>query len=232
MKKIWKRLLMFGLLLPVIPVFGIPEAGDSDTGGNEDDGKDGGDGKDGKDGAGKDNDGAEGKKDDSTTGSKKDKEQDKLFTQDELDSVISRRLERERKTWEQKIEAEKKKAAMTEADRLKAEKEEAEKKVATVTEKATQRLIKSEVIMQASKLNIIDSEAAFLLLDHTGITVEDDTDEVRGVKKALELLVKSKPYLVKAKDTEQKKTGDDQADDKGGKGHRTMNSLIRRAAGR
>lgn len=182
-----------------------------------------------------------GDKDDS--GDKKDNDQDndqdgggdtgkktgeKSFTQEDLDKIIRDRIKRERKAWEQKIEDEKKKAAMTESERLKAEKEESEKKAQSIIERANQRLIRSEVIAQAAGLKIIDPEAAFALMDKTDVKVEDD-DRVTGVKEALEDLVKSKPYLVGKANV--KKTGDDQSDDKSKKSGSSMNDLIRKAAG-
>jgi hypothetical protein len=153
----------------------------------------------------------------------------RTFTQDELDAIVRDRIKRERKLWTQKIEDEKKKAAMTEAERLKTEKDQAEKIAAEAIERANRRLIRSEVVAQAAKLNIVDPDAAYALMDKEIVKVEDD-DTVTGVKKALEDLVKSKPYLVGTK--EAKKTGDDQGDDKGSKGGFNMNDLIRRAAGR
>jgi hypothetical protein len=77
-------------------------------------------------------------------------------------------------------------------------------------------------------LNIVDPDAAYVLMDKTGIEVEDD-DRVTGVKEALEDLVKSKPYLVGKANA--KKTGDDQSDDKSKKSGSSMNDLIRKAAG-
>jgi hypothetical protein len=177
------------------------------------------------------------------SGDKKDNDQDndqdgggdtgkktgeKSFTQEDLDKIIRDRIKRERKAWEQKIEEEKKKAAMSESERLKAEKEEAEKKATAAVERANQRLIRSEVIAQAAELNIVDPDAAYVLMDKTGIEVEDD-DRVTGVKEALEDLVKSKPYLVGKANA--KKTGDDQSDDKSKKSGSSMNDLIRKAAG-
>ena len=153
----------------------------------------------------------------------------RTFTQDELDAIVKDRVKRERKSWEQKIKEEKEKAAMSEAERLKAEKEEAEKNATAAIERANQRLIRSEVIAQAAKLNIVDPDAAYALMNKEDVKVEDD-DTVTGVKKSLEALIKAKPYLVGSTDT--KKTGDDQRDDKGSKGGFSMNDFIRKAAGR
>ncbi len=185
----------------------------------------GGDGK-GDKGDGPDTGGDKGKnKDGGDTGDKGGR----TFTQDELDAIVRDRVRRERKGWEQKIKEEKEKAAMSEAERLKAEKEEAEKNATAAIERANQRLIRSEVIAQAAKLNIVDPDAAYALMNKEDVKVEDD-DTVTGVKKSLEALIKAKPYLVGSTDT--KKTGDDQRDDKGSKGGFSMNDLIRKAAGR
>jgi len=195
--------------------------GDADDSDKDDTSKD-------KDDAGKkdgdaDQDGGDGGDDEKKSG-------EKIFTQDDLNKVLKDRLKRERKAWEQKIEDEKKKAAMTESDRLKAEKDESEKKASGTIERTNQRLIRSEVMAQAAALKIIDPDAAFALMEKTGIEVEDD-DSVTGVKSALETLVKAKPYLVGSKDPT-KKTGDDQGDDKSKKSGFSMNDLIRKAAGR
>ena len=200
-----------------------------DTGGDDKDTKDSGDA-----GGNKEKDVKDDQKDQDSGdagGAGDDKDDDKLFTQGELDAILARRLDRAEKKWQEKMESEKKKAAMTEAERLKTEKEEAEKKAAAATERANQRLIRSEVISQAAKLNIVDPDAAYALMDRDGIAV-DDEDNVKGVKEALAVLVKSKPYLVKQEDKGYKKTGDNQGDDKGKKGAFSMNDLIRKAAGR
>lgn len=197
---------------------------------------DGGDAGDAGSDAGGDGKGDKG--DDPDTGGDKGKNKDggdtgdkggRTFTQDELDAIVRDRVRRERKGWEQKIKEEKEKAAMSEAERLKAEKEEAEKNATAAIERANQRLIRSEVIAQAAKLNIVDPDAAYALMNKEDVKVEDD-DTVTGVKKSLEALIKAKPYLVGSTDT--KKTGDDQRDDKGSKGGFSMNDLIRKAAGR
>lgn len=186
----------------------------------------GGAGDAGSDAGGEGDGGDKGKnKDGGDTGDKGGR----TFTQDELDAIVKDRVKRERKSWEQKIKEEKEKAAMSEAERLKAEKEEAEKNATAAIERANQRLIRSEVIAQAAKLNIVDPDAAYALMSKEDVKVEDD-DTVTGVKESLEALIKAKPYLVST--TSSKKTGDDQGDDKGSKGGFNMNDLIRRAAGR
>ncbi len=171
-----------------------------------------------------------GKKDDKDGGDAGKKTDVRTFSQDELNAIIKDRIQRERASWEKKIEDEKKKAAMTESERLKAEKEETEKKAKAMMDRANERLIRAEVIAQATALKIVDADAAYALMSREGVSVEED-GQVIGVKAALESLIKAKPYLVRtAVDT--KKTGDDQSDDKGKKGGFSMNDLIRKAAGR
>ncbi len=237
MTKSWKRFLMQLLLLPVMPILGM--SGGSGSGGDADDpdkkDHDGGDAgddqkKDPKDtsSSGDPEDKKEGEGKDTDTD---DKDADKLFSQEELDAIITKRLVRERKAWEQKMEKERKKAAMSEAERLKTEKEDAEKRAENAIAEANTRLIRSEVIAQSVELDIVDSEAAYALMEKDDISVEDD-GTVKGVKEALKLLIKAKPYLVKKADASPKKTGDDQSKDKGKKPILSMNDLIRKAAGR
>lgn len=218
--------------------FSDDDGGGSDTGDttqNDDTGKDtdtGGDKKDDKDSGNAGDDDNKNKPDGSDagdTGDDKDGADDKTFTQEELDDIISKRLNRERKKWKEDLEKEKKKAAMDENERLKAEKEDAEKGAQEAIGKANERLIRAEVIAQAASLDVVDPAAAFALMDKEGVEVDDDGN-VKGVDKALKSLVKEKPYLVQKKDT--KKAGDDQGDDKGNKGGFSMNDLIRKAAGR
>ena len=62
---------------------------------------------------------------------------------------------------------------------------------------ADNRLISVEVRAVGAELNIIDIDAAFALMDKSGVAVGED-GSVTGVKEALEALTAAKPYLVKA----------------------------------
>lgn len=93
------------------------------------------------------------------------------------------------------------KAARAKADEEKSEldkareaatKAEAEKQAAL--ERANDRLIRAEVKSVAADLSIVDGEAAYALMDRSGVAV-DDQGNVTGVKEALEALLESKPYL-------------------------------------
>lgn len=74
--------------------------------------------------------------------------------------------------------------ATEERTRLERELEDAKKATAEI-------MVKSQVFAEAGKLGIIDPDAAFRLLDLSEI---DD----KGVRKALDKLVKEKPYLLKS----------------------------------
>lgn len=95
-------------------------------------------------------------------------------------------------------------AQMTELEKAQAEKadalkkaEEAEQARTTTEAKALERLMRAEVISAASRLNFNDPADAWLYIDRTAIKVTDD-DDFEGIDKALEVVVKAKPYLVKS----------------------------------
>ena len=96
---------------------------------------------------------------------------------------------------------------------------------------ANKKLILAEVKSQAVGLKIIDSDAAYSLMEKNDIEVDDDGN-VTGVKESLEKLIENKKYLVKGStDNDNKNVGDDQQG-KGNKGTSLdMNALIRKSAG-
>ena len=138
---------------------------------------------------------------------------DKMVPQSELNRVagtvrIEERkkweaeLAKERKKWETefaaKVDEERKKAAMTETERLKAEKEAAEKKAQDAMRTANERLLRAEVKATAVALDIVDPDAAYALMDRDAVSVGDD-GTIKGVEDALKALIKDKPYLLRQK---------------------------------
>lgn len=122
----------------------------------------------------------------------------KLFTQEELDAIIAKRLARERRQWEQQLEEERKKAAMTEAERLRAEKEEAERRAQAAIEAANQRAIRAEARVQAAALGVRPERLDYVLrlLDLSEIEVgEDGTPDAGAIKQAVEQLLRDLPEL-------------------------------------
>jgi hypothetical protein len=150
-----------------------------------------------------------------TTPGEAEKKPVKTFTEDELNEIIKKRLERERKKYEgfdeikaeyerlKKAEEERKQAEMTELERLQAklaelekQAQEAEQAKSQALEAANKRLIKSEFRLIAKELGV-RSEAlddAFVLADLSAVEVDEDGN-VKGVKEAVEALKKAKPYL-------------------------------------
>lgn len=61
--------------------------------------------------------------------------------------------------------------------------------------KANDRLIAAEIRETGARIGLIDPEAAFTLMDKSGVAV-DDNGSVSGVREALDALVAQKPYLV------------------------------------
>lgn len=207
----FKKVLLTLLLGPLIPIIGVP----GDSTGTEDTGT--GD---------ENNNGDESTKEPESS----KQEETKLFSQAELDSIVTKRIARERKKYKDDLEAEKQKADMTEAEKLKAEKADALKAADERSQKADQRLIKAEIKYISAKLNIIDPDAAAKLISLEDIEVDDDGN-VKGVEKALKLLIKEKSYLVK--NGQPQKGGDDQNNQNNQQPTSgiSMNTLIRRAAG-
>jgi len=121
------------------------------------------------------------------------KESAKTFTQEDVDSILSKRLARERKAWEQQLEEERKKAAMTETERLKAESEQKVKEWEEKYKTATERILKAEVKAAAAEMGIVDPEVAFLLLK-----TDEVNEDFSNVKDLLVEVIKEKPYLKKS----------------------------------
>ncbi|WP_257130577.1 phage scaffolding protein [Bacillus toyonensis] len=143
----------------------------------------------------------------------------KTFTQDELDEIVKKRLERERnKSAEQygdydnvkaklaeyeKAEEERKKQEMTAIERLQAEKEEADKKALEASEaaqkaqeKANARILNTEIKSMARALDANDPGDVLALLDKSAIQF-DENGNYQGVEEAVNALKDSKPWMFK-----------------------------------
>lgn len=137
------------------------------------------------------------------------------MTQEEFDAKIAERLARDRKKYSdyddvktkladfEKADEERRKAAMTEQERLQAEKaesdrkaQEAETKAQQALEAANQRLVKAEFRVLARELGVRPDalDDAFVLADKSAVKVGED-GTVEGVKDVIEALIKAKPFL-------------------------------------
>lgn len=151
-------------------------------------------------------------------------QQEKTFTQSELDDLIAKRLERERKKfdkyadydelktkaseYEAKLE-EQRQADMTETQKAQEQAkkfEEQYKELAAQLEaertKARQDKVRFEFTKVASSANIIDVDAAIALSDLSAVTIDED-GKVVGVDDVIKALVENKPYLVAQKKQQQ-----------------------------
>jgi len=141
----------------------------------------------------------------------------KTYTQEEINDIIAKRLERERKKfadyedvkakaseYEAKLE-EQRLAELSEKERA----EELAKKFETELNELKSQLeakenaireqaIKNEFIKVATSANIIDIDAAIALSDLSAVSIGDD-GAVVGVDDVIKTLVEHKPYLVAKK---------------------------------
>ncbi|MCY8347603.1 phage scaffolding protein [Bacillus haynesii] len=140
---------------------------------------------------------------------------EKTFTQAELDEILNKRLEREKKkqaeleekakrlTELEKAEEERKKAEMSEAERLRAEKEEAAKKAEEASEKAkkaeesaNQRIINTELRAIARSLNANDPNQVLALLDKSAVQIDEDGNVI-GAEEVVAAFKESSPWMFK-----------------------------------
>lgn len=160
------------------------------------DGGDGGSGGGGEDSQGGTGSGDEGKGDEGNKGNEKN------FTQAELNRILAK----QKKELLESIEAEKKKAAMTESERLKAEKEEAEKKAKQSMDAANARMVAAEAKAAAIALGVKPDKVTYLLklADLSAIEpAEDGSIDVKAVNAAIETVLKDLPELKGSTGTQQ-----------------------------
>lgn len=82
----------------------------------------------------------------------------------------------------------------SEVEKITEEKVKLERVLADRDREAAESAVKMQVIAEASKLNIVDSEMAYLALDLSSL----DSEDPKSISKALSSLVKDKPYLLKS----------------------------------
>lgn len=209
-----KKLFKILFLGPLIPLIGVPEDGD----------------------------GEESKTDDSTNvddlktdddsnknDSDSSKEDEKLYSAAELESKIQKRLKRDRIQQRKIFDDEIAKDNLTEVEKIKLERDNAKKEAEEVIKNANNQLIKATVKEFAVKLNIIDSDAAYALMNLDNVEIENG--KVSGVEESLKELIKNKTYLVKQVSNDNKNIGDDQSGGTKTKNN-SINDWIRKAAGR
>lgn len=126
----------------------------------------------------------------------------RTFTQDEVNRLQgqARRDERAKYSDYQKLRDraqradELEAAQLSDAEKMEARAVDAERRAVDAQEQIASAMISAEVKVRASQLGIVDPDAAFLLLDKTGVTY-DASAGVAGVDDALTQLLEAKPYL-------------------------------------
>ena len=85
-------------------------------------------------------------------------------------------------------------AQLSEAEKLAQRAAEAEKAADEANQKIATAYISSEVKVKAAQAGIIDPDAAYVLMDRSGVTYDPDNG-VTGVDEAITQLLEEKPYL-------------------------------------
>lgn len=170
---------------------------------------------------------------------------EKTFTQTELDDIIAKRLARDREKFSdyddiksqldefKKAEDEKKKSEMSELERLQSEleaKEAAEqtmaKELESVKERIKEQNIHNEFIKAATSKNIAYVDAAIKLADLSEVEVDED-GTVSGIDKVIEGLIEGNPFLVEKKKPKEIGGGSNLEDEHDGK---TSEQMLEEAA--
>ena len=171
----------------------------------------------------------------------------KTFTEDEVNEIIKKRLERERKKYAdyddlkaqleqfRQAEEERKRAEMTELERYKADLEKAlnerqtfEQELAKLRESIKQERIKNAFITAATNANIAYIDDAYRLADLSAVTIDEDGNVV-GMEDVIKALVEHKPFLLAQAKKEPKPIGES-TNPKNDKSDKSAEQLLREAA--
>lgn len=167
--------------------------------------------------AGDDNGGGDNGAGDGDPEDKKPDDSVKTFTQEELDEIVAKRLERERKKYADHDELKTKLTELEEAAEQRrlaelSEKERAEElakkyeqekaelaaQLSEYQKKVEREKITNAFIVEAQAAGIAYVEDALKLADFTGVKIEDGA--VNGIKDVVSELVESKPFLLPAQE--------------------------------
>jgi len=177
------------------------------------------------------------------------KQPEKTFTQAELDEIVAKRLQRERKKYEkfadyddlkkkaeeyERVLEEKRLAELSEKERLEeiakkyeSEKQTLEQQLTELRETIKREKIVNEFIKVATALNVAYIDDALKLADLSAVTV--DEEGVKGVKEAVEALVQHKPFLLAQAKKEPKTIGNPSNPNPNEAAQKTAEQLLKEA---
>lgn len=127
-------------------------------------------------------------------------EEEKQFSQTDLDAAIEKRLARERKKWERESKQQTTKQPPAAEEGTKQEKDDGAEKLS----KANAHLVKSEAKAAAIAVGVKPEKVPYVvkLADLDGIDVdEDDGPDTEAIKKAIDKVLKDMPELKAAQET-------------------------------
>lgn len=128
---------------------------------------------------------------------------DKTFTQAELDRIVQDRLARQKSQFADYDDIKARAAKFdeleeqnkTELQKAQDRAAELERQAAESTQKAKDALLRSAVVAEAARQNVVDPDAALALLDRDSLVLNDEGSPT-NIAEAMDSLLKAKPYLV------------------------------------
>jgi hypothetical protein len=157
-------------------------------------------------GADGDDDGDDGKRDDKGGKGDDDKGGDaaRSFSADDVERIVRERLARAKATppadYEELKAAKQKlddleKANQTDLEKAQTRTAELEKQASDATARAKEAILRSAIVAEAARKNVVDPDAAVALLDRSSLEFDDDGNPT-NVATAMDALLKAKTYLV------------------------------------
>jgi len=131
---------------------------------------------------------------------------DRTFSQADVDKIVQDRVARVKveppKDYAELQEAAKKLAVIEEANKTELQKQtdradKAEAASVKATERVRESTLRSAIIAEAAKRQVVDPDAAVALIDRASLEL-DDAGNPTNIAKAMDALLKTKPYLAGA----------------------------------
>ena len=127
----------------------------------------------------------------------------KTFSQAEVNVLMGRTRQEERGKFSDydhlkersKVADTLEQAQMSDKQRLESEKSAAQRDAIDARAQAADTMIRTSIELKASKLGVTDTDAAYRLIDRSGISYNSEDGAVNGVDEALHQLLEARSYL-------------------------------------